>query len=153
MDDEDDFPLKHKKWLEDVSHGLQGGKIEHRSLQGLKVLIAQKGYIQCSFVAHKLVSDHDGNWHPGAMATLIDDVGAAAIGSSVGRIRLSVNFDISYFSMVKIKEEVVIDAKIVSNKGKLSSVLVEIRKKDSGEIVARGKQWMYSAFDLRASKL
>lgn len=37
------------------------------------------------------------------MATLIDDVGAAAIYSSVGHIRASVDFNVSYFSTVKVQ--------------------------------------------------
>lgn len=49
------------------------------------------------------MQDQRGNWHAGAMATLIDDVGASAIYSAVGQIKVSVDFNVSYISTVKIQ--------------------------------------------------
>ena len=46
--------------------------------------------------------DKDGNWRAGAIATLIDNVGSVAIASTTGWIKISVDFDISYFSTAKI---------------------------------------------------
>ena len=37
-----------------------------------------------------------------------------------------------------------IEARTLAHVGKLSNVTVEIRKKESGEVVAVGKQWMAS---------
>lgn len=39
----------------------------------------------------------------GAIAVMVDDVGATAIYSYVGHVKASVNFDISYYSTVKIQ--------------------------------------------------
>lgn len=47
----------------------------------------------------------------------------------------------SYFG----QEEVEIEAKVVGKKGRLSSVVVEIRRKSNGELIALGKQWMSPA--------
>ena len=47
--------------------------------------------------------DKDGNWHVGAITTLIDIVGAAAIFSSTGQLKASVDFNISYYSTAKIQ--------------------------------------------------
>ncbi|KAJ8640817.1 hypothetical protein MRB53_017511 [Persea americana] len=49
-----------------------------------------------------VASDKDGNWRAGAIATLIDNVVSLAIASATGYIKISVAFDISYFSMAKI---------------------------------------------------
>ncbi|KAF5179129.1 Thioesterase superfamily protein, partial [Thalictrum thalictroides] len=140
--DEDSFHLKPKKWLEDLSHGRSGHEIEILTVQGLQVVAAQKGLIRCTFFVPKSLADRDGNWHTGAMATLMDDIGAAAIATTAGYIKASVNFDISCFSIVKVEEEVEIEAKVLSDRGKLSSVLVEVKRKDNGEMVALGKLWM-----------
>ncbi|XP_048233463.1 uncharacterized protein LOC8273831 isoform X2 [Ricinus communis] len=101
-----------------------------------------------------LYSDGDGNWKVGAMATLIDDVGAAAIYSLIGHIKVSLDFNISYYSTAKTQEEVEIEAKVVGEKGKLMSVVTEVRKKDNGQLIALGRQWMASSnVTSKASKL
>lgn len=43
-----------------------------------------------------------------------------------------------------------IEAKVVGEKGRLMSVVVEVRRKDNGELIALAKQWM--AFHSIASK-
>ncbi|PIA64887.1 hypothetical protein AQUCO_00100396v1 [Aquilegia coerulea] len=152
--EEDSFHLKPRKWLEDVSHGRYGQEIEILTLQGLHVVTAQKGSIRCTFFVPKTLVDRNGNWHTGAMATLMDHIGAAAVATTMGHFKVSVNYDISCFSTVKAEEEVEIEGKVLSHKGKLSSVLVEVKRKDSGEMVALGKQWMaYIDDPMKASKL
>ncbi|KAF5179130.1 Thioesterase superfamily protein [Thalictrum thalictroides] len=141
-----------KNWLEDLSHGRVGHEIESLTYQGLKVISANNGLVQCTFFVPKHLSDKDGNWHMGAMATSIDGVGYIAIAhSSAGHHQASVNFDISYLSTVKIEEEVEIEAKVLSHKDKLSSVQVEIRRKGNGELVALGKQWMITSVHYKKS--
>ncbi|KAK9030805.1 hypothetical protein V6N11_032216 [Hibiscus sabdariffa] len=97
---------------------------------------------------HRSRSRIDGNWHVGAMATLIDDVGAAAIYSVADHVKASLDFNISFHTTAKIHEEVEIEAKVVGEKGKLSLVVVEIRKRN-GELIALGKQWMATTKDSR----
>ena len=50
-----------------------------------------------------------------------------------------------------------IEAKVIGEKGKLSQVVVEVRRKGNGELIALGKQWMASTKDSakasQASKL
>ena len=40
------------------------------------------------------------------------------------------------------QEEVEMEGRVVSRKGKLTSAVVEVRKKESGELVAIGRQWI-----------
>lgn len=37
------------------------------------------------------------------------------------------------------------EAKVVGNKGKLIPVAVKVRRKDDGELIALGKQWMMAS--------
>ncbi|GFY97057.1 hypothetical protein Acr_11g0013630 [Actinidia rufa] len=78
--------------------------------------------------------ERDGNWHVGAIAVLVDNVGAAAIASYVGHVQVSVDFN----------EEVEIEGKAIGHKDKLSLVEVNVKKKDSGELIVIAKQWMSS---------
>ncbi|WCJ40806.1 Thioesterase superfamily protein [Euphorbia peplus] len=131
------------KWLQNLS--TKGHELETLSLHGLKILEARQGYILCSFVISNRISDENGNWEAGALATLIDNVGASAICSLVGKIKVSLDFSISYYSSAKIHEEVEIEAKVIGEKGKLMSVLIEVRKKKkTRQLIALGKQWMSS---------
>jgi len=90
------------------------------------------------------VSDEDGNWHPGAITTLVDFIIGATIRSVHGFLKVSVEINVSFYSTAKIQEEVIIEGKIMGETGKLSSVLVEVRRKNNGELIALGKQWMAS---------
>ncbi|MBA0693979.1 hypothetical protein Goari_004315 [Gossypium aridum] len=81
-------------------------------------------------ISHEL--DPDGNWEVGAMFTLIDDVGAASIYSAADHVKASLDFNISFHSTARTQEEVEIEAKVIAEKGKLSLVVVEIRRKRNG---------------------
>ncbi|EEF46436.1 acyl-CoA thioesterase, putative [Ricinus communis] len=143
---EDDERVKTaNKWLENISKGITSHQLEALSLDGLKIVHSHEGFILCNFVVSNRITDGDGNWKVGAMATLIDDVGAAAIYSLIGHIKVSLDFNISYYSTAKTQEEVEIEAKVVGEKGKLMSVVTEVRKKDNGQLIALGRQWMASS--------
>ncbi|GMI93790.1 hypothetical protein like AT3G16175 [Hibiscus trionum] len=144
---------KSQKWLKGLSKGTISHELEALALEGLQIVDAQTGSILCNFIVPTRASDSDGNWHVGAMATLIDDVGAAAIYSVADHVKASLDFSISFHSTAKIQEEVEIEAKVVAEKGKLSLVVVEIRRKRNGEVIALGKQWMATTKDsLNASQ-
>ena len=118
------------------------------------------------------LQDAEGNWHAGSIATVIDDVAAAAIMTAVGHIKVSVDFSISYFSPAKInvtckrnnstvqliimninkqmfmfytQEELEVEARVIEHKGKLTAVTAAVRKKGNGTVVALGRQWMASS--------
>ncbi|GMI78016.1 hypothetical protein like AT3G16175 [Hibiscus trionum] len=148
---------KSLKWLEDLSKGNLSHELEALTLKGLQIVDAQKGSIHCSFIVPSHASDVDGNWHVGAMATLIDDVAATVIYSVADHAKASLDFSISFHSTAKIQEEVVIEAKVVVEKGQLAQAVVEIRRKRNAELIALGKQWTathkLSAKPSRDSKL
>ncbi|PPR91462.1 hypothetical protein GOBAR_AA29225 [Gossypium barbadense] len=124
------------KWLDDVTNGIIGYELESRSLAGLQVIEARTGFLRCNFI------DINGNWHVGAIATIIDNVGGAAIYSTGHYLKVTVNFNITYYSTAKIQDEVEIEAKVKGNKGKLTSIAVEVRNKSNGgRLIASAAQW------------
>ncbi|KAI3845664.1 hypothetical protein MKX03_006644 [Papaver bracteatum] len=125
-----------KDWIRNLAQGRKGREIETQALQNLHSKMA---YFD---------ADKDGNWHAGAIATLIDVIGSSVIVATVGNITVSVDFNISYFSPAMINVKVEIEAKVLGHKGNLTSNMVVIKNKLNGELIAVGKQWM-SAFDLK----
>ncbi|KAK9102733.1 hypothetical protein Sjap_019987 [Stephania japonica] len=145
MEREDNIlAVKAKKWIEALGKKVVGFEIETRCVEGIRVTKAEKGLLRFSITVTNDMSDKEGNWHMGAIATIIDNLGAAAIGSSLGEVKASVCFDISYFSAAKVGEEVEIEAKLLENRDKFSLVTVEVKRKDDGKLIALGKQWMSS---------
>ncbi|XP_020574986.1 acyl-coenzyme A thioesterase 13-like [Phalaenopsis equestris] len=122
-------------------------------LSGLRLTFTGGGRALCSYRVHASVADEEGNWHPGAIATVIDDIGAASIMSVVGEIKISVDFSISFFSRAKIGDEVEIEAKIAEDNGRLTAVVIELRHKETGRLVAIGRQWMSFSRGFRRSNL
>ncbi|KAJ4954210.1 hypothetical protein NE237_031042 [Protea cynaroides] len=136
-----------KKRLEELSQGRRLiNDIGSLSLEGLQIVRIQRGSILCNLVVPEHLADHSsGNWHVGAMTTLIDLVGGLTLVSSTGRwarYTVTVNLSVSFLSTVKIGEEVEIEAKVLDRRGKLSSTIVEVRRKENTEMVALGKQWI-----------
>ncbi|KAL5976860.1 hypothetical protein ACLOJK_021195 [Asimina triloba] len=125
--------------------------LEQQTLSDLQVIKAETGRILCSFVVPKHLSDADGNWHPGAIATIIDDVCGAAIITETGLLKASAALSISYFSPAKIHEEVEIEGRVIGHKGKLTSVIAEVRKKGRGQLIAVAKQWMSGATPIKSN--
>ncbi|KAG8483379.1 hypothetical protein CXB51_023161 [Gossypium anomalum] len=123
-------------WLRDILQGKIGHGLDTRVLQGLRVIHAEKGFMRFDFVVPKSVSDIDGNWNVGALASLVDLLGGVTIFSFANRVVTSVDFSVSYYSTAKIQ--------VSANKGNLIHVVVEVKRKANGEVIAVGKQWMAS---------
>ncbi|KAI3943737.1 hypothetical protein MKW98_004242 [Papaver atlanticum] len=144
-----------KEWIESIAQGRTGHEIQRRAIQNIYSIHVQKDLIRCNFIVPQSLSDKDGNWHVGAITTLLDIVGSTAIVTAVGNINVSVYFNISYFATTKISEEVEIEAKvlILGYRGKFSLNMVYIRSKVNGELIAVGKQWMFAFDPKRKSRL
>ncbi|KAF2323455.1 hypothetical protein GH714_035533 [Hevea brasiliensis] len=99
---EDDKVRISKKWLQQLSKGA-GSPVDVLTSQSLKVIHAQKGLMRCRFVVSEKLADGNGNWHVGAMATLIDNIAGATVHSFAGKIRPTLDFSMSYYSSAKIQ--------------------------------------------------
>ncbi|KAG8483375.1 hypothetical protein CXB51_023164 [Gossypium anomalum] len=114
---------KSLSWLHGVINGKIGHGLEAIVLQGLRVIRAEKGFMRFDFIVPNAVSDVDGNWSVGALASLLDIIGIVTIYSFANRV---------------------IKSKVNANRGKLMHVVVEVRRKGNGEVIAEGKLWMAS---------
>ncbi|WCJ40647.1 Acyl-coenzyme A thioesterase 13 [Euphorbia peplus] len=139
------------KWLQIMS--THSHELEALSTRGLKIMEARQGYILCSFVISNRIADENGNWEVGALATLIDDVGVTVVYSLVGYLKVSLDLTVSYISPAKIHDEVEIEARVTGEKGTLMSVQIEVRKKQTRQLIALGKQWLASNSIANAAEL
>uniref|UniRef100_A0A804MBT5 Mon2/Sec7/BIG1-like HUS domain-containing protein n=1 Tax=Zea mays TaxID=4577 RepID=A0A804MBT5_MAIZE len=157
-----------RRWLENAgatAEDAPGRGFNALPLSGVRVSLAERGRALCSLRVPPHLTDAEGNWHAGAIAAAVDNVCAAAIMSVEGIIKVSIHYDISYFTTAKLHkmklvvdiflfhgtpfteigsslDEVEMDGRVVEQKVRMTAVAVEVRKKESGELVAIGRQWM-----------
>ncbi|KAF3319795.1 acyl-coenzyme A thioesterase 13 [Carex littledalei] len=120
----------------------EGGMFNALGLPDLLVSLVENGCARCTLRIPLHLTDENGNWHTGSIAAAIDDVCAAAIVSADGILKISVDFNLSYFSHAKFNEVVEMESRVVEKKGMLTAVVAEVRRKSTGELVAIGRQWM-----------
>ncbi|GJS92454.1 thioesterase superfamily protein [Tanacetum coccineum] len=119
-----DYSKLARIWLENSSKF----ELDGLALKGMKIDCVELGYIRCYFVIPHHLSDGNGNCNTGAMLVLIDDMAAGAAFSITGGNLATVNFTMSFYSTVKVNEEVEIEASVVGEKGSLVSVIIDIKK-------------------------
>ncbi|KAF8696369.1 hypothetical protein HU200_037278 [Digitaria exilis] len=152
-----------RKWLEDPRVGYSGdlspdaSESERQTLSsmvmpGARVSLAEPGRVVCSLRVRAPLTDADGRWHAGAIAAAVDNVCSAVVFTVVGEPTVTVHYSLSYFSPAHPNEEVEMEGRVVSRKGKLTAAAVEVRKKESRELVAIGRQWATPASPTKNNK-
>ncbi|OQU86067.1 hypothetical protein SORBI_3003G008200 [Sorghum bicolor] len=151
-----------RKWLENPRVGYDGGVAAHAAggsqelscvaLAGARVSVAEPGRVVCSLRVRAPVADAEGSWHTGAIAAVVDCVCSAVVHTVVGAPTATVHYSLSYFSPADRDTEVEVEGRVVSRKGKLTAATVEVRKKESGELVAVGRQWVTPTWPTKANK-
>ncbi|XP_059317384.1 uncharacterized protein LOC132067966 [Lycium ferocissimum] len=111
---------------------------------GLKVELVEPGRVVCSFkVPARLVNS--GNFlHGGATAALVDILGSAVIhtvGTPLTGVSLEIN--VSYLDAAFLGEEIEVEAKVLRVGKAIAAVTVDLRKKETGKIVAHGRHTKY----------
>ncbi|XP_055812647.1 uncharacterized protein LOC129882399 [Solanum dulcamara] len=113
---------------------------------GINLDVVEPGRVLCSFkVPNRLVND--GNFlHSGATVTLVDILGAAVI-CTVGAplVGVSLEINLSYLDVAYLGEEIEGEAKVLRVGKTIAAVTVELRKKETGKIVAQGRDTKYLA--------
>ncbi|KAM7255601.1 hypothetical protein ACFE04_008499 [Oxalis oulophora] len=143
-EDDNRYTQKMVKLFEAASNGALGDGIGRLTFSRLQVLKSTKTSLRCKLIIPDYLADDDGNWHVGAIATLVDNIGAmTAINFAASHLQASLDFNISYFSTARIHEEVEIEANVIGGyTGKLTHVLVEVKRAVNGELIAAG--WIVS---------
>ncbi|KAI5072381.1 hypothetical protein GOP47_0012487 [Adiantum capillus-veneris] len=81
--------------------------------------------------------------HQGVISSLVDNVGAAALVTVDGRVRVSVDLNVSYTSSAHIDDEIEVDAMVSKYTTSIGVVIVKLTNKRTGELVAEGRHTMY----------
>ncbi|XP_028240093.1 uncharacterized protein LOC114418784 isoform X2 [Glycine soja] len=130
-----------RKWIKGLSDGTYGQEFTSTT-RVIRLVKAHKGFILCDLIIHSGLLDENGNWHVSAIATLVDIIASFTSYSVTSCLQVTLDLSISYYSTAKLQEEVEVEAKVIRKKDELISVIVEVRKKHNGELVALGKLWM-----------
>ncbi|KMT05575.1 hypothetical protein BVRB_7g168180 isoform B [Beta vulgaris subsp. vulgaris] len=108
------------------------------AIRGIRVDRVQPGLISCTF------KDRTGNLAVGAIANLIDMLGSV-LAYEVGKpVNVTVDLSILYLSNAKLDDELELTARLVGKIGVVSGTSIIITKKASGEIVAEGRNSMFT---------
>ncbi|KAI3450305.1 hypothetical protein Pfo_006970 [Paulownia fortunei] len=123
---------------------------EYFILRGIRVDLVQPGSISCSFKVPPRLTDRNGKLAMGAIASLIDEIGAAVVHQDGQPMDVSVDMSISYISAAKMNDELEIISRCLGRLGGYAGTNVLIRNKRTGEVVAEGR---HSLFSKPASKM
>ncbi|KAK6927061.1 Thioesterase domain [Dillenia turbinata] len=123
---------------------------EDFALLGMHVDLVKPGLVSCSFKVPPRLTDGNGNLASGAIANLVDEVGAAVIYVEGLPMNVSVDMSMSYLSTAKLHDELEITSRLLGRKGGYSGTLVLIKNKTTGEVIAEGR---HSLFGKPASKM
>ncbi|XP_051134122.1 uncharacterized protein LOC127253525 isoform X2 [Andrographis paniculata] len=115
---------------------------EYFLTKGIKVDRLDSDSIFCSFTVPPRLTDSDGNFAAGAIASIIDEVGSAAIHEPGQPMDLSVDTSISYLSPAKDELEII--SRRLGRLGSYAAASVTLRNKQTGEIVAEGRHSYFS---------
>ncbi|KAK2656412.1 hypothetical protein Ddye_009464 [Dipteronia dyeriana] len=115
-------------------------------MQGIHVDLIEPGRIICSMKVPSRLLNSGNFLHGGATATLVDLVGSAVIFTlGAPATGVSVEINVSYLDAAYAGEEIEIEAKTLRVGKAVGVVSVELRKKESGKIIAQGRHTKYLA--------
>uniref|UniRef100_A0A1D1YZI1 Acyl-coenzyme A thioesterase 13 n=1 Tax=Anthurium amnicola TaxID=1678845 RepID=A0A1D1YZI1_9ARAE len=115
-------------------------------LKGIRIDHVEPGRVVCSMRVPPRLLNAGKFLHGGATASLVDIVGSAAflsVGCPTSGVSLEIN--ISYLGAAFADEEIEIECKVLRAGKAVGVVAVELRKKDSGKIIAQGRHTKYLA--------
>ncbi|KAK1412855.1 hypothetical protein QVD17_34414 [Tagetes erecta] len=116
---------------------------EDFTLQGIRVDRFQPGSISCSFTVPPRLTDRNGNMAVGAIANLVDEIGATVVHEKDAPMNVSVDMSIAYVSTAKLNDELEISAKLLGGKGFVKGTLVVLKNKTTGEVIAEGRHSLF----------
>ncbi|CAJ2641355.1 unnamed protein product [Trifolium pratense] len=128
-----------------VNNKLPRGFLEHLILRGLRLHLIQPGRVLFSMNIPPRLLNSANYFHIGAIITLVDVAGAAAIPAAgfpwLSGVSLEIN--VSCFHAAYAHEEIEIDARVLRVGKTIAAVSVEFRKKKTGQIFAQGRHTKY----------
>ncbi|KAJ4979613.1 hypothetical protein NE237_010393 [Protea cynaroides] len=113
------------------------------ALRGILVDRVEPGFVACTYKVPPRLTDASGKLSSGAIAGLVDEVGAAAIHIEGLPMEVSVDMSISYLSAARANDELEITSKALGRKGGYFGTIVQLKNKATGEVVAEGRHSLY----------
>ncbi|KAJ3684033.1 hypothetical protein LUZ61_013197 [Rhynchospora tenuis] len=123
--------------------GEEASFYEGFALRGIRVERIQRGFLSCSFTVPPRLTDVKGEMAAGAIANLVDEVGAAALTSEGHHIKVSVDMNIAFVSPAKLGDELEIRSRVLGHKGGYSGTHVLLRNKITGQVIAEGRHSLF----------
>ncbi|KMT05122.1 hypothetical protein BVRB_7g172730 [Beta vulgaris subsp. vulgaris] len=117
---------------------------EDFTLRGIRVHRVEPELIVCSFKVPPRLTDRNGNLASGAIASLVDDIGAVVIYREGLPMNVSVTMSISYVSTAKVDDELEITSRLLGQKGAVFGTSVLLKNKATGETIAEGRHTLFS---------
>ncbi|GKV49540.1 hypothetical protein SLE2022_288840 [Rubroshorea leprosula] len=114
-------------------------------MQGLRTDLIEPGRVICSMKVPPRLLNAGKFLHGGATATLVDLVGSAVILTLGLPTGVSVEINVSYLDAAYADEEIEIESKALRVGKAVAVVSVELRKKETGKIIAQGRHTKYLA--------
>ncbi|KAM6579078.1 hypothetical protein CsatB_030915 [Cannabis sativa] len=112
--------------------------------QGYHLHLIEPGRIICSLTVPTRLLRGDNSLHGGATATMVDLIGSAVLYThGVPASGVSVEINISYLDSAYAGEEIEVEAKTLLLGKAIGVVSVELRKKNTGKIIAHGRHSKY----------
>ncbi|CAN6696102.1 unnamed protein product [Malus baccata var. baccata] len=107
----------------------------HFAITGIRVDRVEPGFVACTLKVPPRLTDRAGNLANGAIANLVDLVGASVHFRGLP-MNVSVDISISYLSKAKLGDELEITSKSLGQRGRYSGVSILMRNKATGEMIA-----------------
>ncbi|PON42766.1 Thioesterase domain containing protein [Parasponia andersonii] len=130
--------------------GVDASFYEDFALRGIRVDRVERGLVVCTFKVPPRLTDRNGRLASGAIANMVDVVGASVVYAEGLPMNVSVDMSISFLSTAKVNDELEITSRVLGQKGGYSGTSVLLRNKATGELIAEGR---HSLFGKHASKL
>ncbi|EXC01495.1 hypothetical protein L484_022072 [Morus notabilis] len=117
------------------------------SFKGIRVDRVEPGLVVCIFKVPPRLTDRDGKLAKGAIANMVDEVGALLIHDESLPMSVSVDMSISYLSTAQVDDELEITSRLLGQKGGYSGTAVLIKNKATGEIIAEGRHSLFLKYN------
>ncbi|TVU36293.1 hypothetical protein EJB05_18223, partial [Eragrostis curvula] len=132
-----------REWEE---HGAASKFYDIFTVAGLRVDAVEPGRVLCTFTVPPRLTDASQRMHGGALASLVDLVGSAVFfAGGLPTTGVSLEITVSYLSAARANEEIEIEARVLGIGRTTGCVTVEVRRKDTGEVIAHGRHTKYLA--------
>ncbi|MQL71128.1 hypothetical protein Taro_003483 [Colocasia esculenta] len=115
-------------------------------IKGIQIDHIEPGRVICSMRVPPRLLNNGNFLHGGATASLVDIIGSSAfLSAGCPTSGVSMEINISYLDAVYANEEIEIEAKVLRAGKAVGVVAVELRKKQTGKIIAQGRHTKYLA--------